>query len=1115
MSKRLWIVLIIGCGFGSAWWPARAAAAPAEALQRLWTIGRDDHQNAEFSLAPRGYAEFQHDGFFVVGQSDPATDWPYVHPGPDDSWAGGHSHTFAVVFALRSVPDSQLSRLVIDLLDTQGAVPPKVRIDVNGRVFEHQTPRGKGDVTVYGAPEQGREHRIEIELPAGTLRVGNNHVSITSLSGSWMLYDWLGLDVPPSVQLGEAAGTIVRSVQAAPMLIDCNGVLTQTVQLEVIHVGQPTRVTVHLSGAEPVQHQLQAGSNTLELPVPNVSSPTEAQVIVKTDQGQESEHTITLKPVRKWVVYLLPHSHVDIGYTHVQTDVERSHWQFYEQALAAARQTADYPPEARFKWNVEVLWATDSYLKQASPAQRDAFLDAVKQGFVGLDALYGNQLTGLCRPEELIQLVDYGNRLKREHDVPIESAMISDVPGYTWGIVSVLAESGVKYFSIGPNNGHRIGFTLRAYGDKPFWWRSPGGRHRILCWIPGTGYWQGFRGAAGLQKLLQQMEDANYPYELVQIRHCLGDNAGPGVDLSQFVRDWNAKYAYPKLVIATTREAMRELERRYGDRLPELSGDFTPYWEDGAGSSARETALNRAAAERLVQAETLFALLQPTQYPLDAFREAWRNVVLYDEHTWGAHCSITEPESDFTKAQWAIKQRFALDADAQSTRLLGAATTATQPASEPVRGIDVWNTCSWTRTDVVRVPGAWSAAGDCVRDAQGDAVPAQRLHSGELAFLAADVPALGAARFTVHPRTAAPADQTSQPHAVQAAGNALTNGSLDVQLDAERGAIQSLRWRNHDFVDAGSPGDPLVNDYLYVAGRRPDQPQSNGSVDIDIREQGPLVASIVVRSAAPGCTALERELTLYAGLDRLDIANLVDKQNVYQQEAVHFAFPFQVPEGVIRMDIPWAVARVETDQLPGACKNYFTVQRWVDVANDNLGITLATVDAPLVEVGRITCDPIAVGWIERLEPTQTFFSYVMNNYWETNYKASQDGPTLFRYSLRPHAAYDPASTARFGVARSQPLIVLPAGAAPLPSAAPIQIDSDAVMATSVRPGAAAGALVVRLFNPTDQPASASIRCPDSRSTRTQLCDLTGFPVGELAQPIQLDPYQFVTVHVSK
>ena len=67
-----------------------------------------------------------------------------------------------------------------------------------------------------------------------------------------------------------------------------------------------------------------------------------------------------------------------------------------------------------------------------------------------------------------------------------------------------------------------------------------------------------------------------------------------------------------------------------------MRGDFTPYWEDGAGSSAHETAINRNAAERLVQAETLLAMLNPAKYPAEQFADAWRNVLLYDEHTWGA-----------------------------------------------------------------------------------------------------------------------------------------------------------------------------------------------------------------------------------------------------------------------------------------------------------------------------------------------------------------------------------------------------------------------------------------------------------------------------------------------
>ena len=56
----------------------------------------------------------------------------------------------------------------------------------------------------------------------------------------------------------------------------------------------------------------------------------------------------------------------------------------------------------------------------------------------------------VCRPEELLNLMSYATRLSRESGVPIQSAMISDVPGYTWSTVSAMAQAGVKYFSFDP-----------------------------------------------------------------------------------------------------------------------------------------------------------------------------------------------------------------------------------------------------------------------------------------------------------------------------------------------------------------------------------------------------------------------------------------------------------------------------------------------------------------------------------------------------------------------------------------------------------------------------------------------------------------------------------------
>ncbi len=1109
--KILALMLLLG------WCPIAPAA---ENDRLLWQIGKADNHTAEFALGPdrsNGYSSsFPNDVLFVAGQSDAKQDWPYIQPGPADAWAGSRSHTFTILFGLESVPNDGRCRLMLDLVDTHSSQPPRLQIKMNGETFVRELPRGAGDASAHGQPEKGREHKLSVDFPARALKAGNNHIAIKTLAGSWMIYDHVAFTAPASARKGplEPDGKLL-SVYSQPFLVKRDdGRLYQPVLASVLHVGEPTRAEVSVNGAKPVRQSLGSGFKVVEGFAPAVESQTSVAVDVKVAGESIGKRELTIKPVRKWEVYLLHHSHVDIGYTHVQTDVERKHWQYFREVIELGRETADFPAAAPFKWNVEVLWAVDSYLKQASPQQRQAFVEAVRKGWIGLDALYGNELTALCRPEELIRLVDYAQKLRQRYDLTIDTAMITDVPGYTWGMVPVLAQSGVKYFSVGPNRGHRIGYTLSTWGDKPFWWQSPCKQHKILCWVAGEGYsffHSGRLDGGRLFGYLQRLGDAEYPYDMIQLRYSIGgDNGPPDPKLSEFVRDWNAKYAYPKLVVATTSEMFHEFENRYGDKIPTFRGDFTPYWEDGAGSSARETVLNRNAAERLVQAETLWAMLDPANYPAAEFDAAWRDVILYDEHTWGAHCSISQPESEFTKAQWKIKQAFALTADAKSSKLLEAPLAQHRSERREVAAIDVFNTCSWTRTDLVVLPKEMMAAGDVVTDADGKRAKSQRLTTGELAFLARGVAPFSAKRFRLR------SGRASARGKATADGARLSNGTTSLAVNEKTGAIRSLKagGRNVELVD-GAAGLGL-NDYFYVAGRDPDNPQRNGPVRITVTEQGPLVASLLIESDAPGCNKLSRELRVVDGINRVDITNVIDKKNIYEQEAVHLAFGFDVPEGVMRMDTPWAVVRPEADQLDGACKNYFTVQRWVDISNSDYGVTLAAPDAPLVEVGAITNDPRgkSVGWIKHLEPSATLYSYVMNNYWETNYKAGQGGPTTFRYSIKPHGRFGAGGAAKFGAELGQPLVAVPVENETPVRRSILSVEPAGIIVSAFKPGSDGRSWIVRLYNPGRRPGKVKLTWAKPAPKTVWLSNLAEEKVSRMTGPIKMAAQEFVTLRAS-
>ena len=98
----------------------------------------------------------------------------------------------------------------------------------------------------------------------------------------------------------------------------------------------------------------------------------------------------------------------------------------------------------------------------------------------------------------------------------------------------------------------------------------------------------------------------------------------------------------------------------------------------------------------------------------------------------------------------------------------------------------------------------------------------------------------------------------------------------------------------------------------------------------------------------------------------------------------------------------------------------------------------------------------------------------MNNHWHTNYRADQEGPTWFRFALRPHRGYDPVAATRFGVESTEPLIAAPA-AGEASAASRLSLEPASVIATAFKPSDDGQALIVRLFNPTSQAQTARLK----------------------------------------
>ena len=184
----------------------------------------------------------------------------------------------------------------------------------------------------------------------------------------------------------------------------------------------------------------------------------------------------------------------------------------------------------------------------------------------------------------------------------------------------------------------------------------------------------------------------------------------------------------------------------------------------------------------------------------------------------------------------------------------------------------------------------------------------------------------------------------------------------------------------------------------------------------------------------------------------------------------------------------------------------------MDVSNDARGVTLATIDAPLIEIGEIATDATVVGWRERGKHASLLYSYVMNNYWETNYLATQPGPATIRYALRPHGRFDAPVAKRFGIERSQPLIAAPLGGEHTPaSEPPVRVAPTDVIVSRLRPLEGGRVLMLRLFNASEQAQHADLTWPDADSRRIWLSSPRGERRSPATTPIEIPAWGVVTL----
>lgn len=272
--------------------------------QTVWQLGENNNNAKEFSLAPNEYKRFlekdfgYEDRYFLLGRSQVNNDFPYILPGPADSWggtgptSGWRTHDVNVLFGLGKIPQNKKWKLVLDLVDNHKA-QTLVKLSINNKSKTFRLKSDGSEASLEGNTANAKESVLELELSSADLKEGGNNVNITVLEGSWVIFDQLKLIGPDGIEVLKHDKIFLRQVATADYQLEQHNKHYQPLLMDIEHLQGRPDVSVLLDGKQIFASKLDSGRYILEAPMPAVKRDTKSKYKILVDGKVEQEGTIT------------------------------------------------------------------------------------------------------------------------------------------------------------------------------------------------------------------------------------------------------------------------------------------------------------------------------------------------------------------------------------------------------------------------------------------------------------------------------------------------------------------------------------------------------------------------------------------------------------------------------------------------------------------------------------------------------------------------------------------------------------------------------------------------------------------------------------------------------
>lgn len=758
-------------------------------------------------------------------------------------------------------------------------------------------------------------------------------------------------------------------------------------------------------------------------------------------------------------LYVIHHSHTDIGYTDLQENVI----DFQLNHIYKLLNMFDKPENQAFRWNCETLFCVEQFLNEANSKEKEQFFNLVKSGKIGLSANYLN-FTDLIDNSVLEERLHKLIKIFKDQDICFKTAMFADINGISMGQRDALINNGIEFLYTNIHTHH--GMYPLYQNQNAFWWENKDGK-RILVW---NGEHYNLGNALGLQPVeatyymtkayfgekqpnenieklhnnlehyLTECEESGYKYDFIisSVSGVFSDNAPPNDEILRTIEAY--KLQYPDgldIKMVTLYELYNEIYNKLKE-IPVYHGDLNDWWANGVGSTPY-IVKHYKEAERIYH---LAGRINPNiynEYPNET-KIAQDNILLYAEHTWGHSASITNPYDtmvlnlDIRKSSYASK---AHEASAilyeKSLQSLGTIKNYYNKKGKirvvntsdnsnrmyvrfyietiALKGIKVTNTLTNENMTIQLSPHPrgilisftdYFKANETKEYTYEEIIFKENMVNTRYAYIGAEHVSDIINNYDTK--------TYKLPYKLE-------NKWFSIEYETLKGITSFKKKTNNTEYemldnDLACFFTPIyectkVREDIYkerqllgrnIRGLHSHQFQAK-LIDIKCLESGDVFNTIELIFDLKGTKHCSLYIKMYNELPRIDFTLRMAKKLSDNIESIYLPLQLSLPNRQLYLKKGTEPFRPGIDQIPGTNMEYYMSDEGIVYKSNDEAILIYTLDTPLIYMGKLKNHPIQLCDNKPENNERQVYSWIMNNTWETNFKLDLSGYSEFCYRL--------------------------------------------------------------------------------------------------------------------